>query len=193
MPVGRAHCLIVRPHFYLDQFTFIRCCANRKPTGDQHHPVFGAIVHATSRTNVRFPQWPSFIRLVHSPNADIATVVAAGIFAPSSADQYVRTLSHAEMTYLGSRMRAVAELFRRRGCDLPRRHDPKQGARHFSPGLNGPGTLLLTGSRLCRNARMAMASFSVKCANACQGIIGASVRPSGRTPVWIEVTISSAV
>jgi hypothetical protein len=38
-----------------------------------------------------------------------------------------------------------------------------------------------------------MASSAVKCAKAGQGMIGANIRPSGRSPVWIAFTICSAV
>jgi hypothetical protein len=40
--------------------------------------------------------------------------------------------------------------------------------------------LLLTGGRLLRNATIALRSSPVRLAKACQGMIGARVRPSGR-------------
>ena len=51
----------------------------------------------------------------------------------------------------------------------------------FSLGLNGPGVWLLTGVKLWRKAAIAMASSAVRCAKACQGMIGARMRPSGRS------------
>src|SRR4051812_30976277 len=59
----------------------------------------------------------------------------------------------------------------------------------FSPGLNGPGVWLLTGFKLWRKAAIAMASSAVSFAKACQGMIGARMRPSGRSPTCIAFTI----
>src|SRR3954465_10669652 len=63
----------------------------------------------------------------------------------------------------------------------------------FSPGLNGPGVWLLTGFKLLRKAAIAMASSAVSFAKACQGMIGARMRPSGRSPTCIAFTICSRV
>jgi hypothetical protein len=61
----------------------------------------------------------------------------------------------------------------------------------LSFGPKGPGTLFFTGGRLLRNAAIARLSSLVRFANACQAMIGASSRPSGRLPFVIAVTISS--
>ncbi len=63
----------------------------------------------------------------------------------------------------------------------------------LSPGLNGPGTWLWTGPMLWRKAAIAMASSAVSCAKACHGMIGVSMRPSGRRPPCIAVTICAWV
>ena len=63
----------------------------------------------------------------------------------------------------------------------------------FSPGLNGPGIWLLTGFKLWRKAAIARASSAVSVAKACQGMIGARMRPSGRSPTCIAFTICSGV
>src|SRR5262249_13463841 len=47
-------------------------------------------------------------------------------------------------------------------------------------GPNGPGTLWSTGGRLRRKATMPSTSCLVRLAKACHGMIGASMRPSGR-------------
>lgn len=62
-----------------------------------------------------------------------------------------------------------------------------------SAGPNGPGTLFLTGGRLSRNTAIAVASALVKLAKARHGMIGASMRPSGRLPVCSAVTICSVL
>jgi hypothetical protein len=58
-------------------------------------------------------------------------------------------------------------------------------------GPNGPGTLLLTGGRLLRNARNRAQVLPRQVGEACQGMIGARMRPSGRCPLVIAVAISS--
>src|SRR4029079_8585457 len=62
----------------------------------------------------------------------------------------------------------------------------------FSLGPNGPGTLFSTGGKLWRNATIARTSPAARFANACQGMIGARTRPSGRFPVVIDVAIPPA-
>jgi hypothetical protein len=104
-------------------------------------------------------------------------------YPPSDCRFSVTPLSHLQRTHSLPSQSAVAApprpQFGAAAAVAPGGRIPNMKVEIVSSGLNGPGTLFSIGLIVCRDAAMAMASSAVRFAKACQGMISASVRPSG--------------
>ena len=64
----------------------------------------------------------------------------------------------------------------------------------MSVGPNGPGTLFADRRQAAQEGDDGVdILLGVRAAKACHGMLGASMRPSGRLPSWIAATICASV